>query len=120
MTTSAESLRSASSQMVLTSGQRALLRKALESGAETRSDRSDKRAPIHELCSSIRDWGQGPEQLLIGFKGSLIEAANEARIPHGPDRTALLAGVVSVFIEELYGFRARDVPSRDDGPGQQL
>ena len=50
------------------------------------------------------------QQLL---KESLIEAANEANIPPGPERSALLGRVVSVFIEELYGFRTGNRVSGD-------
>ena len=99
---STESLRSASDRTALTRAQRALLKKALDGGSENRSGTS--RNAIRELCTNFRDSAQGPDRLLIAFKASLVDAANEAQVPYGPQRSELLSRLVSVFIEELYGF----------------
>jgi hypothetical protein len=102
---STESFRTAQVRPALTTSQRALLRRALECGLENRPGKRGQRELIRELCDHFRGSPQGPEQLLIAFKGSLVDSANDAQIPHGPERTALLSRLVSVFIEELYGFR---------------
>ena len=66
---------------------------------------SDQRNCIRELCLDL-GYQREPEQLLIAFKKALEHAANDARIPFGPDRSAMLARLVSVFIDELYSFNA--------------
>jgi len=63
---------------------------------------SAQRQVIREICASIDFHSQKPEQLLIAFKSSLNEAANDANIRPSPERNDLLAQFVSVFIEELY------------------
>ena len=75
---------------------------------------------MRELCNSFRESAQRPEQLLIAFKAALTEAANEAKIAYGPPRTALLSRLVSVFIEELYGFRLQHRQAADETPRQEL
>ena len=117
---STESLRSASDRTVLTRAQRALLRKALDGGSENGSGSSASRHAIRELCTNFRDSAQGPERLLIAFKASLVDAANEAQVPYGPQRSELLSRLVSVFIEELYGFSLQRGRPADRQSQQQL
>jgi len=95
----------ASQRLSLTSAQRDLLRHALQSGWKKADGDFARRQAIRELCSVGRDSKQRPEQMVIAFKESLVEAADEARLPYGPERREVLARMVSVFIEELYGFR---------------
>jgi hypothetical protein len=79
-----------------------------------------QRQAIRELCKSITGSTQRPEQLLIGFKEALSEAANDARIRPGPERTETLSRIVTVFIEELYGLRVGYGRSEDRASAQQL
>src|SRR5437773_3124874 len=84
------------------------LRKLVESAASSsrpkgRTLTSAQRQAIREICTATDYQSQRPEQLLIAFKASLNEAANNANIPPSPERNDLLALFVSVFIEELYG-----------------
>ena len=117
---STESLRSASDRTALTRAQRALLRKALDGGSENGSGTSASREAIRELCNHFRDSARAPEQLLIAFKASLVDAASEAQVPYGPQRNELLSWLVSVFIEELYGFSLQRGRPADRQNQQQL
>jgi len=117
---STESLRSASDRTALTRAQRALLRKALDGGSENGSGTSASREAIRELCNHFRDSARAPEQLLIAFKASLVDAASEAQVPYGPQRNELLSRLVSVFIEELYGFSLQRGRPADRQNQQQL
>lgn len=94
---STQSLRPASDRFALTSAQRRLLRNALDGGSERKSARA-RREVMRELCRDFRAQGQAPEQLLIAFKASLVEAANEAQIPYGPEGSELISQLVTVFI----------------------
>jgi hypothetical protein len=84
------------------------LRKLLKSAASnsnlvSRTLTAADRQAIREICASTDHTSQKPEQLLIEFKASLNDAANDAHIPPGAERTELLDQFVSCFIEELYG-----------------
>ena len=79
---------------------------------------SAQRQAIREICSWIDFHSQKPEQLLIAFKASLNEAANDANIRHSPERNDLLAQFVSVFIEELYRVAA-ERRTFGDGDGRR-
>jgi hypothetical protein len=82
--------------------QREALRIALhESGAHP-AVTPELLAAIREICSDAQLRSQGPERSLVEFKLSLTDAANEVEIPLGPDRSKLLDGLVSTFIEEFY------------------
>jgi hypothetical protein len=61
----------------------------------------DPRSTIRQIASS---WGvtERPEQVLIAFKNSLDDVANNLRIPFSPERNTLLTGLVTAFIEEMY------------------
>jgi hypothetical protein len=110
---SIERLRPTPESLPLTSNQQQLLKESLVPVSENAEGEFARRQAIREFCVASRALAQRPEQLLIVFKESLIEAANEANIPPGPERSALLGRVVSVFIEELYGFRTGNRVSGD-------
>ena len=120
---SADPLRSVADRMALTPDQRRMLRHAVQSGAalQSRSDRGaaafGQRQAIRELCLSCRDLRQSPEEILIVFKAALIETANDAGIPYGPERSDLLSRLVTVFIEELYEFRIQQPDTYGDSAG---
>jgi hypothetical protein len=114
---SMEPLRSSIKPLVLTTRQRILLRNALAAESENGHGGFAQREAIREFCIVSRDAAQRPEQLLIHFKESLIEAANEARLPYGFERSDQLARVVSVFIEEFYGFRTGEAKNGNGADG---
>jgi hypothetical protein len=99
-----------------------LLRKLLKSAASNGKSSSltltsAHRQAIREICTSTDYQSQTPERLLIAFKASLNEAANDANIRPSPERSELLDHVVSVFIEELYRVAA-DGRVSADGDGR--
>jgi hypothetical protein len=104
----------AHSSALLTTTQRNLLRSAVDSGAATGAVTSSQRQKIHEICSTVGDLAKRPERLLVAFKIALTEAVNDAKIPLGEERTAIVDRLVSVFIEELYGANAGTVATADD------
>jgi len=74
----------------------------------------EQRAAIRELCAGLKPDGQ-PEKILIAFKSALEEAADEAHVPLGSERSLMLSRIISVFIDELYscnGIGPRRVESR--------
>jgi hypothetical protein len=85
----------------LTDSQRHLLRNALRSG-ESAGLTSAQRQTIREIRIALGHRAKKPEQLLVAFKGALNEVANEAKLPLGQERSALMDRFVSAFIEELY------------------
>ena len=84
------------------------LRTALGVVASEHIVTSELRAVIRGICSAPERQGFEPEDFLIAFKLALVDAANEAGIPPGPDRTDLLAKLVTVYIEEFYRSPAGD------------
>ena len=72
------------------------------------------RLALREICADPDFQTEKPEQLLILFRLSLTEAADDANISPGPERTTLLDQVTTVFIEELFDGRTA-VVSRGDG-----
>jgi hypothetical protein len=60
-----------------------------------------QRSAIRDLCGQVRHLGEG-EQVLNALNVALVEAANQERIPYGPDRNELLAALVSLFAEEFF------------------
>jgi hypothetical protein len=64
---------------------------------------SQQRAAIRLICSAPERDRFAPEDFLIAFKLAIVDAANDAGIPPGPDRNELLARLVTVYIEEFYG-----------------
>jgi hypothetical protein len=86
----------------LTANQHNLLKSALASGADTGAVTTSQRQKIREICVAAGDRARRPEQLLVAFKASLTEVVNDAKIPLGDERNALIDRFVRVFIEELY------------------
>ena len=62
----------------------------------------DSRSALRKIVSSCPPT-ERPEQVLIAFKNSLDDVANDLRIPYSPERNTLLTGLVTAFIEEMYG-----------------
>ena len=90
------------SDPLLTDSQRDLLRGAVRSGAKSSVLAFSERQAIREIRVVLGDRAKEPEQLLVAFKSSLNRVANEAKLPFGADRRALINRFVTRFIEELY------------------
>jgi len=101
----------------LTGSQRHMLRNALRCG-ESSGLTSAQRQTIRETRVALGHRAKKPEQLLVAFKGALNEVANEAKLPLGQDRTALLDRFVSAFIEELYNPDGK-ITTRMDGESKE-
>jgi hypothetical protein len=91
----------ADSSSSLTDSQRHLLRNALRSG-EVSGLTSAQRQIIREIRIALGHRAKRPEKLLVAFKRALNDVANEAKLPLGQERSALMDRFVSAFIEELY------------------
>jgi hypothetical protein len=78
-----------------------LLVAALQSSARTRVT-SEQRAAIRVICQAPEKALYAPEDFVIAFKLALVEAADTARVPPGPERNDLLAALVSICIDEFY------------------
>jgi hypothetical protein len=63
---------------------------------------SEQRTVIRAICLAPERHRFEPEDFLIAFKLALVDAANDARIPPGPERNDFLSRLVSVYIEEFY------------------
>jgi hypothetical protein len=103
----------ADSPQMLTDSQRSLLRDALRSG-DSKQLTSSQRQAIREICVVLGKRATKPEKLLVAFKGSLNEIANDARLPLGGQRSAVFDRLVSAFIEELYKPQRTTSTSTDD------
>jgi hypothetical protein len=68
---------------------------------------STERLVVRELLASKANGNRLPEQRVVAFKSLLHQAATEAGIPLGRDRTILLERFVSLFIEEMYRAESR-------------
>lgn len=79
-----------------------LLRSALGAGVTNKSVTAEQRSVLRQICSAPERMTFEPEDLLIAFKLALVEAANDAGIPPGPERSDFLSRLVSVYIEEFY------------------
>jgi len=90
------------SPRLLTESQRSLLREALRSGENSEQLTSSQRQAIREIRVALGHPATKPEQLLVAFKASLNEIANDARLPLGGGRSAVIDRFVTAFIEELY------------------
>jgi hypothetical protein len=98
-----------------------LLETAVASGAGAGAVTRSQRKKIREICVVAGDRARRPEQLLVAFKVSLTEAVNDAKIPLGDGRNALIDRFVSVFIEELYRSEAATSMTVDgDSRGQEV
>jgi hypothetical protein len=104
----------------LTANQHKLLESALASGAGSGAVTRSQRQKIREICDAAGDRARRPEQMLVAFKVSLTEVVNDAKIPLGDERSALIDRFVSVFIEELYRSEAPTRMTADgDSRGQE-
>ena len=101
----------------MTNVQREALRNALTSTAKGKALNAVQRRAVREICDAARDLNQSPEQSLIAFKAGLRDAADEAKILPGRDRSDLLDRFVSFFIEEMY--RSEPRPRGEDGAGRE-
>ena len=89
------------SRVTLSFAQHRLIRTTLNGRSNYALVTPEQRRMIRELCAQAGPVHE-PEQFLIAFKVALIEAANDAQIPFGPERNDLLSRLVSVFIDEFY------------------
>lgn len=87
------------SSPLLTDRQRSLLRGAVRSDDKSKPLTASQRQAIREIRVALGGHAKKPEQLLVAFKSSLSEAANDAKLLLGEERAALF---VTAFIEELY------------------
>ena len=63
---------------------------------------SEQRTVIRAICLAPERNRFEPEDFLIGFKLAIVDAANDAGIPPGPERNDFLSRLVSVYIEEFF------------------
>ncbi len=68
---------------------------------------------LRQICSAPERTSFEPEDFLIAFKLALVDAANDAGIPPGPERNDFLARLVSVYIEEFYRFPQGGAPAKN-------
>jgi hypothetical protein len=87
--------------VILTFAQQELVRAVLSDPMAHSVVTPGQREAIREICA-LREAHCAREQFLIAFKIALVEAANARQIPYNPQRTAVLAQLISVFILELY------------------
>ena len=80
----------------------------------------EQRAAIRQICSAPERDRFGPEDFLIAFKLAIVDAANDAGIPPGPDRNEFLARLVTVYIEEFYGGPVGDGDGTANENGQSF
>jgi hypothetical protein len=100
----------------LPSSYQELLQSALGGRALESVVTSEQRDVIRRICAAPERQTFEPEDFLIAFKLALVEAANAARIPPGPDRNDFLARLVSVYIEEFYRVpQGKDSAKNRDG-----
>jgi hypothetical protein len=107
----------ADSSPSLTDTQRHLLRNALHSG-DGAGLTSAQRQTVREIRIALGHRAKKPEQLLVAFKGALNDVANDAKLPLGQERSALMDRFVSVFIEELYKPDGK-ITTRMDGESKE-
>lgn len=90
----------------LTPSQRESLRDALSSARKGESLTLAQREAVRALCHATGDVRRSPERCLAVFKSCLNEAASEAGMPLGRERTKILERFVSLFIDEMYRLEA--------------
>jgi len=96
------------------------LLRAVLGGASNVVVSSQQRAAIRQICSAPERDRFAPDDFLIAFKLAIVDAANDARIPPGPDRNELLARLVTVYIEEFYGDPVADGNGSSRESGQNF
>jgi hypothetical protein len=100
----------------LTAAQLHLVRRALDGNELDLFVTREQRAAIRELCQRVGADCER-EKFLIAFKAALVETANEFDIVNGAERDAMLARLITVFIDELYnGARDRERRPETRGP----
>jgi hypothetical protein len=107
----------ADSSPSLTDSQRQLLRDALRSGEDSELT-SAQRQTIREIRIAFGHRAKKPERLLVAFKKALTDVANEAKLPLGQERSALIDRFVSAFIEDLYKPDGK-ITTRMDGESRE-
>jgi hypothetical protein len=100
--------------MKVTVAHRQLIRIVLREKSAAGLEGHEQRAAIRELCAEVKPE-RGPEKILIAFKTALDEAADDARIPVGPDRNLMLSRIISVFIDELFKHQGSGVRAGEPG-----
>ena len=70
---------------------------------------SAQRQAVSEVLQSVGELKMKPEQCVVAFKALINEAASEIGIPLGRQRSTLIEGFVTLFIQEMY--------AREDNPG---
>ena len=106
-------------KVTLTDAQQQLIRTAL-SGSTAHTDLTDEQwRAINELCAD-RGGGREPEKFLIAFKEAITDAANDQRIPSGPDRNFILSRLITVFIHRLYASDDDGVPAGSNGAARDI
>lgn len=73
----------------------------------------EQRTVIRRICSAPERQTFEPEDFLIAFKLAIVDAANAAKIPPGPERNDFLARLVSVYIEEFYRVPESSAPAKN-------
>ena len=89
------------------------LRSVLEASGPESKVTSEQRAVIRRICSAPERQTFEPEDFLIAFKLAIVDAANAAKIPPGPERNDFLARLVSVYIEEFYRVPQSGEPAKN-------
>jgi hypothetical protein len=101
----------------LTDTQRHLLGNALRSG-DVAGLTSAQLQTVREIRIALGHRAKKPEQLLVAFKRALNDVANEAKLPLGQERSALMDRFVSAFIGELYKPDGK-ITTRMDGESKE-
>jgi hypothetical protein len=94
-----------------------LLKGVMKDAAGRKTVSSEQRLVLRQICSSPERRLYAPEDALIAFKLAVVDAANEAGIPPGPERNDFLERLVSAYIEEFY--RYPSAVDRVDRSGNQ-
>ena len=86
---------------MLTDAHQQLIRSILKDMTVRSKITADQRTAIRQCCVDAITVGE-PEKVLVAFKSALAAAADAEQIPPGFERNAILAQLVSIFIDELY------------------
>jgi hypothetical protein len=85
----------------LTPAQHLLIRRAVAANELEGAVSAEQRGFVREVCAQA-PIDHDREKFLIAFKVAIVEAVNELAIPYGSRRDAVVDGLISVFIAELY------------------
>jgi hypothetical protein len=64
---------------------------------------SELRRVVRQILDAPEAMGASPEDLMSSLRLALVEAAMELGFPPGPERNELLARMVAVCQDEIYG-----------------